>query len=64
MKYVTINLVSSALFLSAAGILYGMTGTLNMADLAVRLRELDSSLMETTVAMLERLADAVRTRRG
>jgi multicomponent Na+:H+ antiporter subunit D len=52
MKYVTINLVSSAFFLSAVGILYGMTGTLNMADLAVRLRELDSSLMETTVAML------------
>ncbi len=52
MKYVTINLVSSAFFLSAVGILYGMTGTLNMADLAVRLRELDAPVMETTVAML------------
>jgi multicomponent Na+:H+ antiporter subunit D len=52
LKYVTINLVSSAFFLSAVGILYGMTGTLNMADLAVRLRELDAPVLETTVAML------------
>jgi multicomponent Na+:H+ antiporter subunit D len=52
LKYVTINLVSSAFFLSAAGILYGITGTLNMADLAVRLRELDAPVLETTVAML------------
>jgi len=36
-KYVTLNLVSSALFLAALGLLYGLTGTLNMADLAVKL---------------------------
>jgi multicomponent Na+:H+ antiporter subunit D len=52
MKYVTINLVSSAFFLSAVGILYGLTGTLNMADLAVRLREADEPVLVTTVAML------------
>ena len=34
MKYVTINLLSSALFLTSVGILYSVTGTLNMADLA------------------------------
>lgn len=33
-KYVTLNLLSSALFLAALGILYGVAGTLNMADLA------------------------------
>jgi multicomponent Na+:H+ antiporter subunit D len=33
-KYVTLNLLSSALFLSALGLLYAMAGTLNMADLA------------------------------
>ena len=37
LKYVILNLFSSALFLSAAGILYGVLGTLNLADLAVRL---------------------------
>jgi multicomponent Na+:H+ antiporter subunit D len=51
-KYVTINLIGSSMFLSAAGILYGMTGTLNMADLSVRLDALDSPILETTVAML------------
>ncbi len=33
-KYVTLNLFASSLFLAAVGILYGATGTLNMADLA------------------------------
>ncbi len=32
-KYVALNLVSTVLFLSAIGLLYGLTGTLNMADL-------------------------------
>jgi multicomponent K+:H+ antiporter subunit D len=32
--YVVINLVGSALFLIAASLLYGLTGTLNMADLS------------------------------
>ncbi len=33
-KYVTLNLISSAIFLTAVGVLYGMAGTLSMADLA------------------------------
>jgi multicomponent Na+:H+ antiporter subunit D len=33
-KYVTINLIASSIFLTALGLLYGATGTLNMADLA------------------------------
>jgi multicomponent K+:H+ antiporter subunit D len=37
LRFVTLNLVGSSLFLLAAGILYGVTGTLNMADLAQRL---------------------------
>jgi multicomponent Na+:H+ antiporter subunit D len=41
-KYVTLNLISSALFLAALGLLYGMAGTLNMADLAAKLRALGS----------------------
>jgi multicomponent Na+:H+ antiporter subunit D len=51
-KYVTINLISSALFLAGAGILYGMVGTLNMADLAGRVRGTEPSLAINAVAGL------------
>ena len=36
LHFVVINLVGSALFLFAVGLLYGTLGTLNMADLAVK----------------------------
>jgi multicomponent Na+:H+ antiporter subunit D len=36
-KYVAINVVSSSLFLAGIGVLYGLTGSLNMAALAERL---------------------------
>lgn len=35
LKYVTLNLLASMLFLSATGIVYGVAGSLNMADLAI-----------------------------
>ena len=38
--YVVVNIVGSALFLIALGLLYGLTSTLNMADLAVRVAAL------------------------
>jgi multicomponent Na+:H+ antiporter subunit D len=33
-KYVAINVIASSIFLTALGLLYGVAGTLNMADLA------------------------------
>ena len=42
-KYVTINIVSSVLFLAALGLLYGKTGTLNMADLQTRIPGIQDS---------------------
>jgi len=51
-KYVTLNLISSALFLAAVGMLYGAAGTLNMADLAVKLRDVENSGLVTTLALL------------
>ena len=38
--YVVVNIVGSALFLIALGLLYGLTGTLNMADLALKVAAL------------------------
>lgn len=37
MHYVVLNLVASALFLFAVGVLYGVLGTLNMSDLSARM---------------------------
>lgn len=39
-QYVIVNLVGSALFLIALGLLYALTGTLNMADMAARVAAL------------------------
>ncbi|MGQ7245978.1 monovalent cation/H+ antiporter subunit D [Halomonas sp. V046] len=39
--YVVLNLAGSALFLIAVGLLYGATGTLNMADMAREVSQLD-----------------------
>ena len=39
MTYVVISLVASTLFISALGLLYSATGTVNMADLSLRLAE-------------------------
>jgi multicomponent Na+:H+ antiporter subunit D len=36
-KYVVLNLVASAMFLAAVGLLYGLAGTVNMAHLSERL---------------------------
>jgi multicomponent Na+:H+ antiporter subunit D len=51
-KYVTINLVASAILLSAIGILYGMTGTLNMADLARKIAHVEHPALVNIAAML------------
>jgi multicomponent K+:H+ antiporter subunit D len=41
LHYLAINLAASSLFLIGAALLYGVTGTLNMADLGVRIAQLD-----------------------
>ena len=42
-QYVVINLIGSTLFLAALGTLYAVTGTLNMADMAVKVAALPPS---------------------
>ncbi|WP_036590471.1 monovalent cation/H+ antiporter subunit D [Oceanospirillum maris] len=41
--YVILNLIGSSLFLFGLGILYGTLGTLNIADMAVKVRSLDEA---------------------
>lgn len=59
-KYVTLNLMSSVLFLIAVGILYAEAGTLNMADLAVTLPTLAQPGLITTVATLFLVAFGIK----
>jgi len=51
-KYVALNLLSSMLFLIAIGLIYGTMGTLNMADLALRIDELEDPKFATLLATL------------
>lgn len=53
--YIAINLVGSTLFLFALATIYGLTGTLNMADLAVKLPALpagDQALVRVAAILL------------
>ncbi|WP_170387383.1 monovalent cation/H+ antiporter subunit D [Ruegeria atlantica] len=54
-QYVAYNLIGSTLFLFALGTLYAVTGTLNMADMAVRVAELpadDTALLRVGAVLL------------
>jgi len=51
-KYVVLSLLSSTLFLTAAGLIYGVVGTLNMADVAVHLGEAASPGLQAALGML------------
>lgn len=50
--YVVVNLLSSTLFLITIAVVYSATGTVNMAQLAVRLAELPSDLQLTLQLLL------------
>ncbi|MEM0962959.1 MAG: Na+/H+ antiporter subunit D [Bacteroidota bacterium] len=58
--YVLINLVGSMGFLAAIGLLYGVTGTLNLADLSVRLAEVGSPGLVTAISMLFLIAFGIK----
>jgi multicomponent Na+:H+ antiporter subunit D len=51
-KYVTINLISTLFFITAIGLLYGLTGTLNMADLHAKAAGVQNADLLTAAAML------------
>jgi multicomponent Na+:H+ antiporter subunit D len=51
-KYVTMNLLASVIFLTAIAILYGLTGSLNMADLSLRVAEIENRGLVNVTAIL------------
>ncbi len=55
LAYIAINLTASSLFLIGVSLIYGVTGTLNMADLAIRIPDVpadDGMLLEAGAALL------------
>ncbi|MGQ2909621.1 MAG: Na+/H+ antiporter subunit D [Aliihoeflea sp.] len=60
LKYAVLNLFSTILFLMAIGLLYGVTGTLNMADLAMILPNTEGSVALTVAAMMFLLAFGIK----
>lgn len=59
-KYVAINLISTVLLLTAIGLLYGLTGTLNMADLSMRVPLVENQALVTVVAVLFLIAFGIK----
>lgn len=52
LKYIVVNIISSALFVIAVAYLYAVTGTLNMADLSVRISEMQNTGIITVISIL------------
>ena len=59
-KYVVVNLVASAIFVAAAGLAYGLFGTLNFADIAERLQGATGDPRVTLVVALLALVFATK----
>jgi multicomponent Na+:H+ antiporter subunit D len=60
-KYVVLNLMASALFLAAVGLLYGMVGTLNFADLSQKLNSVDQPEVYLVLATLFLVAFGIKS---
>ena len=60
-KYVALNLISTVLFLSGIGLLYGLTGTLNMADLHVAVKAVENTTLLTSIAVLFLIAFGIKS---
>jgi multicomponent Na+:H+ antiporter subunit D len=59
-KYLTLNFIASAFFLVGLGVLYGMVGTLNMADLSVKLLDMGDSDLVLSSAVLFLVAFGIK----
>lgn len=51
-KYFTLNFFGSLIFLTALGTIYGLTGTLNMADIAIKIGNVNNRILIDVCAVL------------
>lgn len=60
-KYVTINFLASCLLLAGIGMLYGITGTLNMADLSRQLPQMNQNGLISTVSVFFMISFGIKS---
>lgn len=60
-KYVTLNIISSAFFLTSLGLLYSLAGTLNIADLSQKISQSPQSPQLLACALLMSLAFGIKS---
>lgn len=51
-KYILVNVISSSLFVITVGYLYSVVGTLNMADISIKLADIGQTGIVTVIAVL------------
>lgn len=59
-KYFTMNILASMIFLTAIAVLYGLTGSLNMADLAVKVAAIENRGLVEINALLFLVAFGIK----
>ncbi|MBA4304403.1 MAG: Na+/H+ antiporter subunit D [Sphingobacteriaceae bacterium] len=60
-KYFTLNFLASIIFLTALAMLYGLTGTLNMADLSLRLAQVEQRSLVDICAFILFVAFGIKS---
>lgn len=60
-KYFTLNFLASMIFLTALGVLYGLTGTLNMADLSQKINLIENQALVEICAILFLVAFGIKS---
>ncbi|QTY26093.1 proton-conducting transporter membrane subunit [Flavobacterium sp. CS20] len=60
-KYFTLNFFGSLIFLTGLGVIYGLVGTLNMADIAVKIQSVNNQIIVDVCAILFLTAFAIKS---
>ncbi len=60
-RYTALSLIATTLLLTGIGLLYGLTGTLNMADLHLRVQEVENQGTLTAIAVIFIVAFGIKS---